>query len=136
MQSLSINADSQRKHELVLSHDGQPGFDFLRIPRSRGSAIELLVTADKVQAFKELLKANGIEYQVISNDVSEQIRVELKQQMRARLRRRSGGDSGLDLQAFPRYDEVSAFDSHESSEETFKSDFIALEQFCYIFKQV
>ncbi|XP_001599198.2 carboxypeptidase B [Nasonia vitripennis] len=109
MQSLSISADTQRKHDLVLSHDGQPGFDFLRIPRSRGSSIELLVTADKVRSFKEFLQANDIEYQVISDDVSKQIRVELKQQMRARLRRRSGGDSSLNLRAFPRYDEIQAY---------------------------
>ncbi|XP_014234510.1 carboxypeptidase B-like [Trichogramma pretiosum] len=123
MQSLALRCDTESKLRHVLAYRGQPGFDFLRVPRSPLESVDLLVTAERVADFKDRLRANDIEFSVEHDDVAkivdqlalEQERAEpwtmMQQQPQQQSHPRSRRDVGL-FHKFPRYDEIELYLRH------------------------
>lgn len=105
MQGLKIFCDSESKLEFVAKHEGEHGFDFLRVPRALNSAVEVLVAAEQLDDFKAELAARDIDFEVFIEDASKVIERQLALNRRARITR--ARKEGITLKAFPRYTEVS-----------------------------
>lgn len=106
MQSLAVSCDTQDKLALVSSYETQPGFDFLRMPRSAQEPVEVLVTRNNLADFKEALRANGVAYEVAVDDVSELVRSRMPVRRRRATSWVPDKMLGFEFDDFPRYDEV------------------------------
>ncbi|KZC05553.1 Carboxypeptidase B [Dufourea novaeangliae] len=70
MQSLSVYYNTPEQFILLKNFLDVPGFDFLQTTESFAN---VLVTADKVESFKNLLMENGMNYTVMIENVQEAV---------------------------------------------------------------
>ncbi|XP_058793717.1 carboxypeptidase B-like [Phymastichus coffea] len=104
MKGFRIKTDTSEQRDYISNLEGQPGFDFLKLPRNPDSPIEILVAPEQLDSFKDFLNKKNIKYKVFLEDVSKVIERNLVLQKRAhRLR------SNDILKAFPRYNEIVSY---------------------------
>ncbi|XP_076621557.1 carboxypeptidase B isoform X1 [Colletes latitarsis] len=109
MQSLSISYDTPEQLMLLKEYMDFPGFDFLKITNN---SVDVMVTADQLKEFKELLEENGMNYTVRIENVQEAVMEEyITQQVERRLEQRLQNDAskGLSFTYYPNYKEVSDY---------------------------
>ncbi|XP_017881927.2 carboxypeptidase B-like [Ceratina calcarata] len=110
MQSLSISYETPEQFYLLKNYVGAPGFDFLR---STHDLVDVLVTADKVEEFKELLKEHRMNYTVMIEDVEEKVTEEkMRQEIARRVQTKLSdyaGSGRLSFTYYPTYAEVNDY---------------------------
>ncbi|XP_058797647.1 carboxypeptidase B-like [Phymastichus coffea] len=104
---LLVYCDSKPKLALVLAHENDEDFDFLRIPRSFDEPVDVLVTADGVNRFKDELRSNNIGFEVLTEDVSQVPQEETRHDRRKRYA--SDDYNIIDFKSYPRYQEIQAY---------------------------
>ena len=105
-------ANSSQRTEWVGTLRSEPGFDVLRVARSRHVPIDVLVAPAEAARFERTLQQQRIPYQVFAHDVGRVLAKRREQQLLARsvLHGLAGRGPGLaSLRYFPRYDEVSTY---------------------------
>ncbi|CAB0038349.1 unnamed protein product [Trichogramma brassicae] len=107
MKALRIFCDTEEQMKTVASFEGQLGFDFLLMPRSKLRPVEVLVSMNNVQPFINTLQRHGIRYEIHANDVHEMIRKEMNAQQVITMR--FGDEKELPLTYYPRYNEVKEY---------------------------
>ncbi|KOC69482.1 Carboxypeptidase B [Habropoda laboriosa] len=108
MQSLSISYDTLDQFFLLKNFAGVPGFDFLRMTEN---VVDVLVTAENLDMFKELLNDYGMNYTVTINDVQEEvieerITQEVERRLQARLQEEYASSGKLSFTFYPNNNEV------------------------------
>ncbi|XP_011505753.1 PREDICTED: carboxypeptidase B-like [Ceratosolen solmsi marchali] len=110
MQSLTVYSDTDTKLNAIKTYVGQRGFDFLKITKSRQIPIDVLVTKERLQEFKNTLRANNISYNITIDDVSEIIhknKEQTEQQNGKRVRR--APRSRINLESFATYTQIVSY---------------------------
>lgn len=107
MQSLSISYETPEQFSLLKNYVNVPGFDFVR---STNDLVDILVTADKIEEFKQLLGEHRMNYTVMIEDVQQlvteqHIEQEVERRLQARTREYASGR--LSFTYYPNYKEVS-----------------------------
>ncbi|XP_034180196.2 carboxypeptidase B [Osmia lignaria lignaria] len=110
MQSLSISYNSPEEFPLLKNFVDAPGFDFVRITEN---SADVLVTADKVQMFKEILQLYNVNYTVAIDNVEEKVMEEyITQVVERRLQTRFQdpfASGRLSFTYYPSYNEVQQY---------------------------
>ncbi|XP_023315913.1 carboxypeptidase B-like [Trichogramma pretiosum] len=107
MKALRVFCDTDKQMKTVASFEGQLGFDFLLMPRSKLRPVEVLVSMNNVQSFINTLQKHGIRYEIHADDVHEMIRKEMNAQQVITMR--FGDEKELPLTYYPRYNEVKEY---------------------------
>lgn len=107
MQGLSISYETPEKFLFLRNFVDTPGFDFLR---SAENLVDVLVTADRVDNFKQVLRENRMNYTVTIENVQdmvteEYITQEVERRLQARVQNLATGR--LPFTYYPNYNEVS-----------------------------
>ncbi|XP_003699796.2 carboxypeptidase B [Megachile rotundata] len=108
MQSLTISYNTPEEFLFLKNFVDTPGFDFVR---STDTSVDVLVTADQVQQFKDLLDSNEFNYTVNIENVQDVVVEEfIQQEVERRLQSRSSFASGrLSFTYYPTYNEVNQY---------------------------
>ncbi|CAK9834108.1 Carboxypeptidase B [Anthophora retusa] len=111
MQGLSVFYDTSEQFSLLKNFVGTPGFDFLR---STEELVDVLVTAENLNTFKELLHKYGMNYTVTIKDVQEKvieerITQEVQRGLQARLQEDYASSGKLSFTYYPNYNEVNNY---------------------------
>ncbi|XP_043516113.1 carboxypeptidase B-like [Frieseomelitta varia] len=109
MQSLSISYDTPEQFSLLKNYVDDPGFDFVR---STNDLVDVLVTADKIEEFKQLLEEHRMNYTVMIEDVHQLVTEQyIEQQVERRLQARSQdyASGRLSFTYYPNYTEVNEY---------------------------
>ncbi|OAD60349.1 Carboxypeptidase B, partial [Eufriesea mexicana] len=108
MQSLHVSYKTPEEFSLLKNFVDTPGFDFMK---STSDFVDVMVTADKVEAFKTLLEENHMNYTIMIEDVHEAVTEErITQEVERRLRMRSRATSGkFPFTYYPNYKEVTDY---------------------------
>lgn len=113
MQSLSISYNSPEEFLLLKNFVDAPGFDFVRTTEN---SADVLVTADKVQMFKEILQLHNVNYTVTIDNVEEKVTEEyITQVLERRLQARFQdpfASGRLSFTYYPSYNEVNNINLH------------------------
>nr|XP_003699796.1 PREDICTED: carboxypeptidase B-like [Megachile rotundata] len=108
MQSLTISYNTPEEFLFLKNFVDTPGFDFVR---STDTSVDVLVTADQVQQFKDLLDSNEFNYTVNIENVQDVVVEEfIQQEVERRLQSRSSlASGGLSFTYYPTYNEVNQY---------------------------
>ncbi|CAL7933049.1 unnamed protein product [Xylocopa violacea] len=109
MQGLSIAYESPEQFAVLKNYMDLPGYDFVR---TTYDSANVLVTADKVEEFKQVLKQHRMNYTVTVEDVQEEvieerIAQEVERKVQARLQDYAPGK--LSFTYYPNYNEVNEY---------------------------
>ena len=107
MQSLSISYETPEQFSLLKNYVDDPGFDFVR---STNDLVDVLVTADKIEEFKQLLEEHRMNYTVMIEDVQQLVTEEyITQEVERRLQAgtQDYASGRLSFTYYPNYKEVS-----------------------------
>lgn len=107
MQALSISYETTEQLSLLKNYVDTPGFDFLR---SSHDLVDVFVTADKIEEFKNLLKQHRMNYTVLIDDVQRLVMQEyIAQGMERKLKALTenyAASGNLSFTYYPNYKEV------------------------------
>ncbi|XP_043516115.1 carboxypeptidase B-like [Frieseomelitta varia] len=109
MQSLSISYNTPEQFSLLKNYVDDPGFDFVR---STNDLVDVLVTADKIEEFKQLLEEHHMNYTVMIEDVQQLVTEQLiEQEVERRLQARTQdyASGRLSFTYYPNYKEVNEY---------------------------
>lgn len=108
MQSLRISYGTPEEFLFLKNFVDTPGFDFVK---STSDFVDVMVTADKLEAFKNVLKENDIRYSIMIKDVQEKVIEErITQEVERRLQTRIqdlAASGKLPFTYYPNYNEAS-----------------------------
>lgn len=106
MQALSISYETAEQLSLLKNYVDTPGFDFVR---SSHDLVDVFVTADKIEEFKNLLKQHRMNYTVLIDDVQRLVMQEyIAQGMERKLMtlNKNYASGNLSFTYYPNYKEV------------------------------
>ncbi|XP_053975214.1 carboxypeptidase B-like [Hylaeus volcanicus] len=110
MQSLSITYNTPEQLMVLKNYIDTPGFDFMKVT---DKFADVLVTADKVKAFKELLEENRMNYTVAIENVQDAVMEEyITQQVERKVQQRLqnyAASGGLSFTYYPTLAEVNTY---------------------------
>ncbi|XP_076302722.1 carboxypeptidase B-like [Lasioglossum baleicum] len=110
MQSLRISYGTPEEFLFLKNFVDTPGFDFVK---STSDFVDVMVTADKLEAFKNVLKENDIRYSIMIKDVQEKVIEErITQEVERRLQTRIqdlAASGKLPFTYYPNYNEVNDY---------------------------
>ncbi|KAG9429549.1 carboxypeptidase B [Apis mellifera carnica] len=110
MQSISISYQTPEQFSFLKNFMDTPGFEFVK---TTSDLVDVLVTGDKVESFKQLLDEENMDYTVMIEDVEEIVTEEyITQEVERRLKSRIQEDyaSGrLSFTYYPKYNEVNEY---------------------------
>ncbi|KAK9307454.1 hypothetical protein QLX08_002253 [Tetragonisca angustula] len=109
MQSLSISYETPEQFSLLKNYVDDPGFDFVR---STNDLVDVLVTADKIEEFKQLLEEHRMNYTVMIEDVQQLVTEEyITQEVERRLQAgtQDYASGRLSFTYYPNYKEVNEY---------------------------
>lgn len=107
MQSISISYQTPEQFSFLKNFVGTPGFDFVK---TTSDLVDVLVTGDKVESFKQLLNEKNMDYTVMIEDVEEIVTEEyITQEVERRLKSRiqDYASGRLSFTYYPKYNEAS-----------------------------
>ena len=107
MQSLSISYETPEQFSLLKNYVNVPGFDFVKITND---LVDVLVSGDKIEEFKQLLEEHRMNYTVMIEDVQQLVTEEyITQEVERRLQVRTQdyASGRLSFTYYPNYKEVS-----------------------------
>lgn len=119
MQSISISYQIPEQFSFLKNFMDTPGFEFVK---TTSDLVDVLVTGDKVESFKQLLDEENMDYTVMIEDVEEIVTEEyITQEVERRLKSRIQEDyaSGrLSFTYYPKYNEASERENFKRFEQT------------------
>ncbi|XP_006616654.1 carboxypeptidase B-like [Apis dorsata] len=109
MQSISISYQTPEQFSFLKNFMDTPGFDFVR---TTSDLVDVLVTGDKVEWFKQLLNEKNMDYTVMIEDVEEivteeYITQEVERKLKSRIQDYASGR--LSFTYYPKYNEVNEY---------------------------
>lgn len=107
MQSISIWYQTPEQFSFLKNFVGTPGFDFVK---TTSDLVDVLVTGDKVESFKQLLNEKNMDYTVMIEDIEEIVTEEyITQEVERRLKSRiqDYASGRLSFTYYPKYNEAS-----------------------------
>ncbi|XP_050591927.1 carboxypeptidase B-like [Bombus affinis] len=110
MQALSISYETAEQLSLLKNYVDTPGFDFVR---STHDLVDVFVTADEIEEFKNLLKQHRMNYTVLIDDVQRLVMQEyIAQGMERKLKaltKNYAASGHLSFTYYPNYKEVNEY---------------------------
>ncbi|KOX71560.1 Carboxypeptidase B [Melipona quadrifasciata] len=109
MQSLSISYETPEQFSLLKNYVDVPGFDFVK---STNDFVDVLVTADKIEEFKQLLEEHRMNYTVVIEDVQQLVTEQYIQQeveRRLQVATQDYASGRLSFTYYPNYKEVNEY---------------------------